>query len=169
MLEHHLPPFEESIKNGALTVMINSGEVNGIPGHANKHLLTDVLKEEWGFAGFAVSDWEDFINLYKVAQTDSTIKDAIATAINAGVDMSMVPNNPQYKTYCQEFIGLVKQGRVSQKRLDDAVRRILRVKYRLDLFERPYTKKEDYPSFASKEHMQKSISFSSRIYNIIKK
>ena len=115
MLEHHLPPFEESIKNGALTVMINSGEVNGIPGHANKHLLTDVLKEEWGFAGFAVSDWEDFINLYKVAQTDSTIKDAIATAINAGVDMSMVPNNPQYKTYCQEFIGLVEQGRVSQK------------------------------------------------------
>ena len=96
MLEHHLLPLEESIKNGALTVMINKGEVNGIPGHANKHLLTDVLKEEWGF-GFAVSDWEDGINLYKVAQTDSTIKDAIATAINAGVDMSMVPNNPQYK------------------------------------------------------------------------
>ena len=168
MLEHHLPPFEESIKNGALTVMINSGEVNGIPGHANKHLLTDVLKEEWGFAGFAVSDWEDFINLYKVAQTDSTIKDAIATAINAGVDMSMVPNNPQYKTYCQEFIGLVKQGRVSQKRLDDAVRRILRVKYRLDLFERPYTKKEDYPSFASKEHMQKAYLSAAESITLLK-
>ena len=168
MLEHHLPPFEESIKNGALTVMINSGEVNGIPGHANKHLLTDVLKEEWGFAGFAVSDWEDFINLYKVAQTDSTIKDAIATAINAGVDMSMVPNNPQYKTYCQEFIGLVKQGLVSQKRLDDAVRRILRVKYRLDLFERPYTKKEDYPSFASKEHMQKAYLSAAESITLLK-
>ncbi len=168
MLEHHLPPFEESIKNGALTVMINSGEVNGIPGHANKHLLTDVLKEEWGFAGFAVSDWEDFINLYKVAQTDSTIKDAIATAINAGVDMSMVPNNPQYKTYCQEFIGLVEQGRVSQKRLDDAVRRILRVKYRLDLFERPYTKKEDYPSFASKEHMQKAYLSAAESITLLK-
>ena len=168
MLEHHLPPFEESIKNGALTVMINSGEVNGIPGHANKHLLTDVLKEEWGFAGFAVSDWEDFINLYKVAQTDSTIKDAIATAINAGVDMSMVPNNPQYKTYCQEFIGLVKQGRVSQKRLDDAVRRILRVKYKLDLFERPYTKKEDYPSFASKEHMQKAYLSAAESITLLK-
>ena len=168
MLEHHLPPFEESIKNGALTVMINSGEVNGIPGHANKHLLTDVLKEEWGFAGFAVSDWEDFINLYKVAQTDSTIKDAIATAINAGVDMSMVPNNPQYKTYCQEFMGLVKQGRVSQKRLDDAVRRILRVKYKLDLFERPYTKKEDYPSFASKEHMQKAYLSAAESITLLK-
>ena len=168
MLEHHLPPFEESIKNGALTVMINSGEVNGIPGHANKHLLTDVLKEEWGFAGFAVSDWEDFINLYKVAQTDSTIKDAIATAINAGVDMSMVPNNPEYKTYCEEFIGLVKQGRVSQKRLDDAVRRILRVKHRLDLFERPYTEKEDYPSFASDEHMQKAYLSAAESITLLK-
>ena len=168
MLEHHLPPFEESIKNGALTVMINSGEVNGIPGHANKHLLTDVLKEEWGFAGFAVSDWEDFINLYKVAQTDSTIKDAIATAINAGVDMSMVPNNPQYKTYCQEFIGLVEEGRISQKRLDDAVRRILRIKYKLDLFERPYTKKEDYPSFASKEHMQKAYLSAAESITLLK-
>ena len=141
MLEQHLPPFEESINNGALTVMINSGEVNGIPGHANKHLLTDVLKGQWGFSGFAVSDWEDFINLFKVAQTDSTIKDAIATAINAGVDMSMVPNNPQYKTYCEKFVELVKEGRISQARLDDAVRRILRIKYRLDLFETTYTEK----------------------------
>ena len=96
MEEYHLPPFYQSIKNGALTVMVNSGEVNGIPGHANKYLLTDILKDKWRFNGFAVSDWEDFINLYKVAQTDSTLKDAIATAINAGVDMSMVPNNPEY-------------------------------------------------------------------------
>ena len=91
--------------------MVNSGEVNGIPGHANKYLLTDILKEKWGFKGFAVSDWEDFINLYKVAQTDSTLKDAIATAINAGVDMSMVPNNPEYKTYCKLLIELVKEVR----------------------------------------------------------
>ena len=103
MKEYHLPSFEEAIKSGALTVMVNSGEVNGIPGHANKHLLTDVLKEDWGFVGFSVSDWEDFINLYKVAQTDSTLKDAIATAINAGVDMSMVPNSPEYKKLLQSF------------------------------------------------------------------
>ena len=168
MLEYHLPPFEESIKNGALTVMINSGEVNGIPGHANKHLLTDILKDEWGFAGFAVSDWEDFINLHKVAQTDSTIKDAIATAINAGVDMSMVPNNPQYKTYCDEFINLVNEGGVDQERLDDAVRRILRVKYRLDLFENPLTKKEDYPSFASKEHVEKAYLSAAESITLLK-
>ena len=168
MLEHHLPPFEESIKRGALTVMVNSGEVNGIPGHANKHLLTDVLKEEWGFSGFAVSDWEDFINLYKVAQTDSTIKDAIATAINAGVDMSMVPNNPQYKRYCKELIGLVREERVTQKRLDDAVRRILRVKFRLDLFENPYTLKENYPNFASKEHMKKAYLSAAQSITLLK-
>ena len=168
MLEHHLPPFKESIKNGALTVMVNSGEVNGIPGHANKHLLTDVLKEEWGFSGFAVSDWEDFINLYKVAQTDSTIKDAIATAINAGVDMSMVPNNPEYKTYCEELTGLVGEGRVTQQRLDDAVRRILRVKYRLDLFENPYTLKEDYPNFASKEHIEKAYLSAAESITLLK-
>ena len=168
MLEHHLPPFKESIKNGALTVMVNSGEVNGIPGHANKYLLTDVLKKEWGFSGFAVSDWEDFINLYKVAQTDSTIKDAIATAINAGVDMSMVPNNPEYKTYCEELIGLVGEGRVTKQRLDDAVRRILRVKYRLDLFENPYTLKEDYPNFASKEHMKKAYLSAAESITLLK-
>ena len=168
MLEHHLPPFKESIKNGALTVMVNSGEVNGIPGHANKHLLTNVLKEEWGFSGFAVSDWEDFINLYKVAQTDSTIKDAIATAINAGVDMSMVPNNPEYKTYCEELTGLVGEGRVTQQRLDDAVRRILRVKYRLDLFENPYTLKEDYPNFASKEHIEKAYLSAAESITLLK-
>ena len=168
MLEYHLPPFEESIKNGALTVMINSGEVNGIPGHANKHLLTDVLKGEWGFAGFTVSDWEDFINLYKVAQTDSTIKDAIATAINAGVDMSMVPNNPEYKTYCKELVSLVKEGVVSEARLNDAVRRILRVKHRLDLFETPYTEKKDYPSFASKEHKQKAYLSAAESITLLK-
>ena len=148
--------------------MVNSGEVNGIPGHANKHLLTDVLKEEWGFSGFAVSDWEDFINLYKVAQTDSTIKDAIATAINAGVDMSMVPNNPEYKTYCEELTGLVGEGRVTQQRLDDAVRRILRVKYRLDLFENPYTLKEDYPNFASKEHIEKAYLSAAESITLLK-
>ena len=168
MLEYHLPPFYESIKSGALTVMINSGEVNGIPGHANKHLLTDVLKEDWGFAGFAVSDWEDFINLYKVAQTDSTIKDAISTAINAGVDMSMVPNNPQYKTYCKSLIELVKEGRVSKKRLDDAVRRILRVKLRLNLFETPYTNMENYPSFASENYKKSAYMAAAESITLLK-
>jgi len=153
MEESYLPPFEESIKAGALTVMVNSGEVNGIPGHANKYLLTDVLKDKWGFKGFAVSDWEDFINLHKVAQTDSTRKDAIATAINAGVDMSMVPNSPEYKEYCELLVELVNEGAVSMDRLDDAVKRILYVKKEMGLFEQPGLAEDaDYSKFGSEEH-----------------
>lgn len=153
MEEYYLPPFEESIKAGALTVMVNSGEVNGIPGHANKYLLTDVLKDKWGFKGFAVSDWEDFINLHKVAQTDSTRKSAIATAINAGVDMSMVPNSPEYKEYCELLVELVNEGAVSMDRLDDAVKRILYVKQEMGLFDQPgLVEDADYSKFGSEEH-----------------
>ena len=169
MEELYLPPFKEAIDAGALTVMINSGEVNGIPGHANKYLLTDVLKDKWGFSGFTVSDWEDFINLHKVAQTDSTLKDAIATAINAGVDMSMVPNNPEYKNYCKLLIELVKEGRVSEIRLDDAVRRILRVKYYLGLFnELRIPIDNDYPKFGSEEHRVASYNAASESITLLK-
>ena len=149
MEELYLPPFKESIDAGALTVMINSGEVNGIPGHANKYLITDILKNKWGFSGFAVSDWEDFIKLHTELQTDSTIKDAIATAINAGVDMSMVPNNPQYKKYCENLIELVNEGRVSKNRLNDAVKRILRVKAELGILDKNEFDNTIYTDFAS--------------------
>ena len=153
MQELHLPVFRKAIDEGALTIMVNSGEVNGIPGHANKYLLTDILKDEWGFQGLAISDWEDFLNLHKVAQTDSTVKDAIATAINAGVDMSMVPNNPEYKKYCEFLVELINEGRVSRERIDDAVRRILRVKSQLGLLENYTTVDlDDYPKFASNQH-----------------
>ena len=169
MEEYHLPPFKAAIDAGALTVMINSGEVNGIPGHANKYLLTDILKEKWGFSGFTVSDWEDFINLHKVAQTDSTLKDAIATAINAGVDMSMVPNNPEYKNYCKLFIELVKEGRVSEVRLDDAVRRILRVKNQLGLLNKVRIPNEnDYSKFGSEEHRLAAYNAASESITLLK-
>jgi beta-glucosidase len=169
MEEYYLPPFKEAIDAGALTVMINSGEVNGIPGHANKYLLTDVLKDKWGFSGFTVSDWEDFINLHKVAQTDSTLKDAIATAINAGVDMSMVPNNPEYKNYCKLLIELVKEGRVSEVRLDDAVRRILRVKHQLGLLnEVRIPIDNDYPKFGSEEHRVAAYNAASESITLLK-
>jgi beta-glucosidase len=166
--ELHLPTFKEAINAGALTVMINSAEVNGIPGHANKYLLTDILKNKWGFSGFTVSDWEDFINLNKVAQTDSTLKDAIATAINAGVDMSMVPYNPEYKNYCTLFTQLVNEGRVSESRLDDAVRRILRVKYHLDLFENPIHNSSVYSEFGSKEYATAAYNAASESVTLLK-
>ena len=167
--ELHLPTFKEAIDAGALTVMINSGEVNGIPGHANKYLLTDILKDKWGFTGFTVSDWEDLINLHKMAQTDSTLKDAIATAINAGVDMSMVPNNPEYKNYCKLFIELVDEERISANRLDDAVRRILRVKSHLGLLNKtriPFS--NDYTDFGSEKHKKASYNAASESITLLK-
>ena len=167
--ELHLPTFKEAIDAGALTVMINSGEVNGIPGHANKYLLTDILKDKWGFTGFTVSDWEDLINLHNMAQTDSTLKDAIATAVNAGVDMSMVPNNPEYKSYCKLFIELVNEERISESRLDDAVRRILRVKSHLGLLNKtriPFT--NDYSDFGSDKHKKASYNAASESITLLK-
>jgi len=169
MEELYLPPFKAAIDAGALTVMINSGEVNGIPGHANKYLLTDILKNKWGFVGFAVSDWEDLINLHKIAQTDSTLKDAIATAINAGVDMSMVPNNPEYMNYCKLFIELVKEGTVSLTRLDDAVRRILSVKMKLGLLDgMKITKNNDYSKFGSIEHRAAAYNAATESITLLK-
>ena len=169
MQEYYLPPFKDAIDAGALTVMVNSGEVNGIPGHANKYLLTEVLKEKWGFIGFSVSDWEDFINLHKVAQTDSTLKDAIATAINAGVDMSMVPNNPDYKNYCNLLVELVNEGRVSENRLDDAVRRIIRVKYYANLFENSHSSSNiEYSKFGSEEFKKAAYNAASESVTLLK-
>ena len=161
--------FISQLKMVKLTVMVNSGEVNGIPRHANKYLLTDILKDKMGFNGFAVSDWEDFINLYKVVQTDSTLKDAIATAINAGVDMSMVPNNPEYKTYCNLLVELVNEGRVSLERLDDAVRRILRVKNKLGLLKK-YKKINihQYKNFASDDFRKAAYDAASESITLLK-
>jgi beta-glucosidase len=157
MHELYLPAFKKAVNEGALTVMINSGTVNGVPGHANKRLLTDLLKNEWGFKGFTVSDWEDFIMLNTVHKTDSTLKEAYITAFNAGVDMSMVPLSPKYKEYCAFMIEGVNEGKISIERLDDAVRRILRVKYLTNLFEeQPDLKK--YDKFGSDEFKTASLN-----------
>ena len=150
MHELHLPGFKKAIEEGALTVMINSGVVNGTPGHTNYHLLTEVLKEEWGFEGFTVSDWEDFIMLHTVHKTDSSLKEAYISAFNAGVDMSMVPLSPNYIDYCENMVEAVNEGRISMKRLDDAVRRILRVKKRVNLFKDTYSNKK-FDKYASDE------------------
>jgi beta-glucosidase len=149
MQELYLPAFKAAVEKGALTLMINSGVVNGIPGHANYQLLTQTLKKDWGFKGFVVSDWEDFIMLHTVHRTAPTLADAAIQAFNAGVDMSMVPSNPQYQSYCQDMIKAVKEGKISMDRLDDAVRRILYVKNQLGLFTNPLPPFEQYPLFGS--------------------
>lgn len=132
--EYFLPTFEAGIKSGALTVMVNSSEINGIPTHSNYHLLTEVLKNELKFDGFVVSDWEDIKRLYYRDKVASSPKEAVKIAVMAGVDMSMVPKDFSFYNYLLE---LVKDGEIPVSRIDDAVRRILRVKMKLGLFEDP--------------------------------
>ena len=158
MEELYFPPFKAAVDEGALTVMINSGTVNGIPGHQNYHLLTEVLKEEWGFEGFAVSDWEDFSLLNTVHRTAKTTKEGIILAINSGLDMSMVPYSPQYKEYCTLMIEAVNEGSITIERLDDAVRRILRVKLILGLFEKHMNQSKSYSDFGSKTHQEIALN-----------
>ncbi|MET4139206.1 glycoside hydrolase family 3 N-terminal domain-containing protein [Pedobacter sp. UYP1] len=147
--EYHLPSFRAAIQAGAKTIMINSGIINGVPVHANYNLITKLLKEELGFKGLAVTDWGDIENLYKRDHVAKDNKDAVRIAINAGIDMSMVAYN--YEPFCDDLIALVKEGKVKESRIDDAVRRILQVKFDLDLFNKPTTNPKDYPKFGSKE------------------
>lgn len=168
MRELYLPAFEAATKEGALTVMINSGTVNGIPGHANYHLLTEVLKGEWNFEGFAVSDWEDFLMLNTVHRTAETTKAGIVQAINAGVDMSMVPYAPYYQEYCKLMTEAVNEGSISMARLDDAVRRILRVKILLGLYEKNMNQAKKYPEFASVQHQQAALTAAQESITLLK-
>lgn len=130
--EYFLPPFAAAVRAGARTVMVNSGEINGVPGHINKHLLTDVLKTELGFDGFIVTDWEDIKKLVTQWKVAADEKEATRLAILAGNDMSMVPLSFSFSDHLVE---LVKEKKVPMSRIDDAVRRILRVKFELGLFE----------------------------------
>ncbi|MDX6306167.1 MAG: beta-glucosidase [Blastocatellia bacterium] len=132
--EYFLPTFAAAVKAGARTVMVNSAEINGVPGHVNHHLLTDILRGELGFKGFVVSDWEDIKKLVTVWHTAANEKDATRMAVMAGIDMSMVPLD---YSFADHLIALVKEGSVPQSRIDEAVRRILRVKFELGLFEKP--------------------------------
>lgn len=158
MQEIFLVPFKKAIENGAMTVMVNSGDVNGIPGHFNHHLLTEVLKKEWGFNGFAVSDWEDFIMLETVHNVADSPLDAVVKGFNAGVDMSMVPTAPNYKTYCELMKQAVDEGKITTTRLDDAVRRILRVKMAVGLFEKDMNQAKKYAQFGSKEFKEAALN-----------
>lgn len=144
--EYFLPPFAEAVKAGAHTLMINSSIVNGIPVHANHHFLTDILRNELHFKGIAVSDWEDIKNLYSRYHYASSDKEAVKMAVMAGVDMSMVPYDYSFEKY---LIELVKEGQVPMWRINQAVKRILRVKEELGLFDHPYYPESDYPDFGS--------------------
>ena len=152
--EYFLPPFEAGVLAGAPTVMVNSSEVDGIPGHANYHLLTEILRNELNFKGIVVSDWEDIIRLHTRDKVAETPKEAVRIAVMAGVDMSMVPYD---FSFYDLLLDLVKEGSVPIWRIDEAVTRILAVKMQLGLFENPYPDKTLSKNFASQEFTETNI------------
>lgn len=164
MREIFLLPFKKAVEAGALTVMVNSAEVNGIPGHANSYLLTDVLKKEFGFKGLVVSDWRDILNLYDRDHVAGSPREAVKMAVMAGIDMSMVPYD--YSFY-NDLLALVRDGEVPISRIDDAVRRILYVKFRLGLFENPYPVKKLIPEVQSKEAVRLSYEAAARAITLL--
>ncbi|HEY4324904.1 MAG TPA: glycoside hydrolase family 3 N-terminal domain-containing protein [Mucilaginibacter sp.] len=165
MREYFLPPFAEAVKAGARTLMINSGEINGVPIHSSKYMLTDVLRGELHFDGIAVTDWRDIEYLHDRHHIAATQKDAVMIAVNAGVDMSMVPYEYSFYNY---LIELVNEGKVSMTRINEAVHRILKVKYQLGLFERPVGNPDDYPKFGSDEFRQISLQAATEAITLLK-
>ena len=146
--ELHLPAFEKAISQGAKTIMINSGLINGIPVHADRYLLTDLLRDELGFDGIILTDWEDINKLHDRDKVAESRKEAIKIAINAGIDMSMIPYD--YEEFCDNLLELVKEGEISEARIDESVRRILKLKIELGLFDKK--NKPDYIDFGSQKH-----------------
>lgn len=152
--EKHFAPFLAAVKAGALSVMVNSGVDNGMPFHANRELLTDWLKEDLNWDGMIVTDWADINNLCTRDHIAATKKEAVKIAINAGIDMSMVPYEVSFCDYLKE---LVQEGEVPMSRIDDAVARVLRLKYRLELFEHPYWDIRKYDKFGSAEFAAEAL------------
>lgn len=163
--EYFLPPFAAAIKAGAQTVMINTGEIDGIPTHANHHLLTDILKDELDFKGFAVSDWIDIKKLHQRDHLAASLDEAVKMSVMAGIDMSMVPFD---FSFAEILVKLVKKNEVPISRIDDAVSRILRVKYLLGLFENPYPDQSLLSEFASPESTKMSQEIASESITLLK-
>ncbi|NCD72215.1 glycoside hydrolase family 3 N-terminal domain-containing protein [Mucilaginibacter agri] len=165
MREYFLPSFADAVKAGAKTLMINSGEINGVPIHSSKYMLTDVLRGELKFDGIAVTDWRDIQYLYTRHHVAASQKEAVMLAVNAGVDMSMVPYEYTFFDY---LVQLVHEGKVPMWRINEAVHRILKVKYELGLFERPVGNPSDYPKFGSEEFRAASVQAAREAITLLK-
>ncbi len=163
--EYFLPTFDAAVKAGARTIMVNSGEINGVPGHINHHILTDILRTELGFKGFVVSDWEDIKKLVTTWRIAADEKEATRLAVLAGIDMSMVPND---YSFADHLIALVKEGAVPQSRIDEAVRRILRVKFELGLFEKPMPDASLKAKFGLPEYREASLAAARESITLLK-
>lgn len=152
--EHHIPQFKAAIEAGSSTIMINSASLNGMPVHANKYLLTEVLRKQLGFKGLIVSDWEDVIRLHTRHNIAETPEEAVSLAIEAGLDMSMVPND---FSFAEILVKLVKAGTVSEKRIDQSVEIILTLKHRLGLFDNAYHEPAAVANFGKPEYQQLAL------------
>lgn len=165
MREYYLPQFREAVNAGASTVMINSSEINGIPVHADKYLLTDVLKKELGFSGVVVSDWEDIIRLHTRHNVAATARQAVVMAVNAGIDMSMVPSDFSFYDLLLEA---VKLKEVPISRIDDAVKRILILKYKLGLFDDPYPEAAAVSNFGQPSYQDLALQAARESMTLLK-
>ena len=152
--EKYFEPFKAAVQAGALTIMVNSSSINGVPVHASYEYLTQWLKKDLNWDGMIVTDWADINNLFTRERVAKDKKDAIRIAINAGIDMSMDPYSVEFFILLKQ---LVNEGKVSQERIDDAVRRILRLKYRIGLFDEPNTGGKGYEKFGSQEHADMAL------------
>ncbi len=163
--EYYLPQFREAVRAGAATVMVNSGEINGVPVHASKYLLTDVLRKELGFKGVIVSDWEDVIRLHTRHNIAATPREAVVKAVNAGIDMSMVPTDFSFYDLLLEA---VRKGEVPMSRIDDAVSRILVLKYRVGLFDQAYPEPVARPLFGKPEYQTLALETAREAMTLLK-
>lgn len=165
MREYYLPQFQAAVKAGSSTIMINSGEINGVPVHASKYLLTDVLRGELGFQGLIVTDWEDIKRLYDRHNVASSPREAVAMAINAGIDMSMVPSDFSFYDLLLEA---VKNKEVPMSRIDDAVRRILTLKMKVGLFDNPYPEDASRANFGKPEYQTLALNAAHEAMTLLK-
>jgi beta-glucosidase len=157
--------YQAAIKAGAKSVMISSGEVNGTPVHASHHLITDILKNELGFQGVVVTDWKDIIYLYTRHKVAENNRDAVRISVMAGIDMSMVPED---YTFYTDLLDLVTKGEVPMSRIDDAVTRILRMKFEVNLFQNNIADLKDYPKFGSQEFIDEAYNAAAESITLLK-
>lgn len=163
--EYYLPSFREAVKAGSSTIMINSGEINGEPVHTSKYLLTTVLRKELGFQGVIVTDWEDIKRLHDRHYIASTPRQAVVLAINAGIDMSMVPAD---FSFYDLLVEAVKLKEVPMSRIDDAVKRILILKYKLGLFDNPYPEPASFANFGRQEYQTLALDAAHEAMTLLK-
>lgn len=166
LLEYHLPAFRAAIEAGARSVMVNSGIIDNCPVHASRRILTGLLRDELGFDGVVVTDYEDLEKLHARDHLAATSKEAVRLGIEAGIDMAMIPID--YRGFCRDLRELVEEGALSEARIDESVRRILRLKVELGLFERPDTYPADYPRYGCEEHRRASYEAAAEAVTLLK-